>query len=199
MYDYIHGKLIKKLPTEAVVDVGGLGFYLKISLSSSQRLPEEGEMVTLKTHLYVREDVLQLYGFANEEERTIFNGLIAISGIGPKLALTILSGMTPEKLISAVEQNDEQAFYTISGVGKKTAQRLIIELKDKLIRFKVLSSVPDVERQTFAGTLEEEVIMALISLGYSRQQAGRAVNKARQADPSLLTAEALIKKALQSV
>lgn len=199
MFDYISGKLVTKRPTEAILDVQGVGYLLKISLSTAQQLPEEGSPASLKTYLHVREDILQLYGFADEEEREIFEALLSISGIGPKLAQTILSGLSPDKLISAIQLGDERTLSSITGVGKKTAQRLIVELKDKLKS----TQIGEIEHAGAAGgairgTLEEEALMALMSLGYSRQQAEKAITRARNSG-KIVSAEELIKKALQAV
>jgi len=199
MYDYLTGKLIKKQPTEAVLDINGIGYACKISLSTSQQLPDEGSRVTLKTYLHVREDILQLYGFASEEEREIFKALIAVSGVGPKLAQTILSGLSPHKLIIAIQTRDEGVLHSISGVGKKTAQRLIVELTDKLKGAELPGELADGQEVVSFNALESEAIMALISLGYHRQKAEKAVIKARQAENKIITAEELIKKALQAI
>lgn len=199
MYDYLSGKLIKKLPTEAVVDVNGVGYACKISLSTSQQLPQEGEPVTLKTYLHVREDILQLYGFASDQEREIFKALIAVSGVGPKLAQTILSGLSARKLIAAIQMRDESILNSISGVGKKTAQRLIVELTDKLKGAEMPVELAGEEAVVNFNALESEAIMALISLGYHRQKAEKAVLKARTAENKIVTAEELIKKALQAI
>lgn len=199
MYDYIKGTLIEKRATEAIVEVSGLGYLLKISLSTYQNLPGTGEELTLKTYLHVREDILQLYGFSSEEERSIFNALITISGIGPKLAQTILSGLTPEKLVQALQQEDQKTLSSIAGVGKKTAQRLIVELKDK---FDKLITAGTEEAEQAEGyrfnELEQEVLMALISLGYKRFNAEKAINVIKQ-NERVLTVEDYIKKALQVI
>lgn len=199
MYDYIHGKLVQKKATKAVIDVQGLGYILRISLSTSQSLPDEGETVTLKTYLHVREDILQLYGFAGDEEREIFIGLLSISGIGPKLAQTILSGLSPEKIVSAIRANDEKTLFSISGVGKKTAQRLIVELKDKFSKYSLAGKTEEPPGERHFGTLEDEAVMALISLGYSRQRADNAIIKIHKKGQRILTAEELIKEALQVI
>ncbi len=197
MYDYIRGTLISKRATEAVIDVNGVGYLLKISLSTSEALPAEGSETELKTYLHVREDILQLFGFAGEDERTIFSALISISGVGPKLAQTILSGLSPKKLVGAIRTADEQALNRISGVGKKTAQRLIVELKDKL------AALPGTEPESEAPTvhlseLENEALMALLSLGYNRQRAEVAISKVQKQEKAL-TAEDLIKSSLQVI
>ncbi len=200
MYDYIRGKLITKRPTDVVIDIDGLGYDLKVSLSTSEALPAEGEMVTLKTYLHVREDILQLYGFVSEEERELFLGLLSVSGVGPKLAQSMLSGLSPAKFIAAIRNNDEKTLSSISGVGKKTAQRLIVELKDKLSKMAVGVRPEEAPAAEAAlGTMETEAAMALVSLGYKRPQAERALVKLRQSANQSTTVEALIKNALQVI
>ncbi|MBN1408654.1 MAG: Holliday junction branch migration protein RuvA [Calditrichaceae bacterium] len=198
MLEYIRGRLVTKQPMLAVVDVNGLGYALKISLSTYQKLPEQDSEVELKTYLHVREDVFQFYGFFDDTERDLFTGLLGISGIGPKLAQTVLSGMSAEKLVKAIQTGDEATLSSISGIGKKTAQRLIVELKDKLksIRFELGGEEED-SKQTL-GVSGEEVMMALLSLGYGRAQAERAIRKVQQNGHSL-TVEEMIKQALQAI
>jgi Holliday junction DNA helicase RuvA len=200
MYDYIYGKINTKKATQVTIECSGVGYLIKISLSTSKALPVDGEYAKLFTYLHVREDALQLFGFASEEEREIFTGLIGVSGIGPKLALTALSGMTPADFVSAIFSADEKILSSISGIGKKTAQRLIIELKDKLPKLEYVQSISnDSETETMKlSMLEEEALMALISLGYNRVQAQKAVRKVQQKEPQLI-AEALIKKSLQAI
>ncbi len=198
MYDFISGKLAKKQATEAVIEAHGVGYLLKISLSTSETLPAEGEPVVLKTYLHVREDTLQLYGFADEKERKLFTGLISISGVGPKLAQTILSGLSADKLTAAIQNSNEDALNKISGVGKKTAQRLIVELKDKLGPFRESDSASSDHLISLSDSLELEALMALISLGYSRQKAENSILKIRKLEKPL-TSEELIKKALQAI
>ncbi len=199
MYDYLSGKLVKKQATEVVLDVNGVGYGLKVSLSTAEQLPEEGEQVQLKTYLHVREDVLQLYGFANEDEREIFKALISISGVGPKLAQTILSGMTPAKLLAAIRNKDEKQLHAISGVGKKTAQRLIVELKDKSVVIHSGMEQTAESPSVAFGALENEAMMALISLGYRRAQAEKAIAKVMAKGDHPLTTEELIKEALKTI
>ncbi len=199
MYDFLRGKLVSKQPMQCVLDVNGVGYVLKTSLSTSEQLAAEGEEVVLKTYLHVREDVLQLYGFLNDDERELFLGLISISGVGPKLAQTILSGLSPQKLVSAIGAGDEKALSSVSGVGKKTAQRLVVELQDKLSRFSVQPQQGESEAKRFAfSDLESEAAMALMSLGYKRSQTERAILRVRKKE-TLFTVEELIKKALQSI
>lgn len=198
MYDYIRGRLVNKQAMQVVLDVQGAGFLLKTSLSTSEQLPAEGEEVTLKTYLHVREDILQLYGFFNDEEREIFLGLVSISGVGPKLAQTILSGLSAQKLVQAIKEGDEKALNSISGVGKKTAQRLIVELRDKLPQISLQTEDGEEKTAAVLSNIEDEALMALLSLGYSRARAENAVKKSGK-DDKLLTVEELIKKALQSI
>ncbi len=198
MFDFIRGILVTKRAAEAVVDVQGIGYLLRVSMSTSEQLAAEGEEVTLKTWLHVREDILQLYGFATEDERVVFKALISISGVGPKLAQTILSGLSAEKLVYAIQNRDEAALNRISGVGKKTAQRLIVELKDKLNTLQILPEGSTADEALTPDTLEREALMALMSLGYSRQKAEKALLKIRESG-KVLTSEEMIKKALQTV
>ena len=199
MLDYIEGKLVHKTPTTAVVDNNGLGFSLRISVSTSGRLPQEGQNVKLKTYLHVREDILQLYGFAEEGERELFLALISISGVGPKLAQTILSGLTPERFISAIRNNDQATLNGISGVGKKTAERLLVEMRDKIKSVGAGETAAGAPLPAFAGAeYENEALMALVSLGYSRQKAENAIRKA-QTKGAVTVTEELVKKALQVI
>lgn len=198
MFDYVQGILVQKRPTTAVIDVNGVGYAFKISLSTSQKLPQEGQKVTLKSYLHVREDIFQLYGFISEEERELFTGLLSISGVGPKLAQTLLSGLSPDRLAEAIQNGDERTLSSISGVGSKTAQRLIVELKDKVKKFVITAGAEQKPTPAVMNTMENEAVMALISLGYSKQQAEKTIIRVRQTDKAL-TAEELIKKALQTI
>ena len=199
MLDYIEGKLVHKTPTTVVVDNNGLGYSLRISVSTSGQLPQEGQIVKLKTYLHVREDVLQLYGFAEENERELFLALISVSGVGPKLAQTILSGLSPERFAAAIQNNDQASLNTISGVGKKTAERLLVEMRDKIKSIAASATTDGSQLPPFAGSAyENEAMMALISLGYSRQKAENAIRKAQKDGPFTATEE-LVKKALQVI
>ena len=198
MLEYIRGRLVTKQPTLAVIDVNGLGYALKISLSTYQKLPEQDSEVELKTYLHVREDVFQFYGFFDDTERDLFTGLLGISGIGPKLAQTVLSGLSAEKLAKAIQSGDEATLSSISGIGKKTAQRLIVELKDKLKSMRIELAGAEEESKQILGVSGEEVLMALLSLGYSRSQAEKAISKVQQSGQSL-TVEEMIKQALQAI
>lgn len=198
MFDYISGRIETKKPTEIVLDVNGIGYQLKISLSTYQKMPEAGKNVKLKSYLHVREDVMQLYGFSDEKERDTFLSLLAISGIGPKLAQTILSGLTPNELISAIQLGDEERLNSISGVGKKTAQRLVVELQDKYGKIEGGTTVLKQTPVAALNGVEQETLMALMSLGYKRIAAEKAISKA-QNDEKIKVVEQLLKQALQVI
>ncbi len=194
MISELSGKLIRKSPSGLVVDVGGVGFRLLVPLSTFRSLVGEGQNVHLFTHLNVREDALDLFGFATEAERTIFTELISVSGVGPKLGLTILSGLSPEVFHEAVIQEDVALLTSIKGIGKKTAQRLVIELKDKL-------SGMDVSSIGGAGEGQREemgdAVRALVSLGIQQGAARDAVLAVRRECGEDLSIEELIKRALR--
>ncbi|MBR9977927.1 MAG: Holliday junction branch migration protein RuvA [Bacteroidetes bacterium] len=173
MIEFIEGILAAKGPVTAVIDVGGVGFALHISLHTQDTLPGEGEHVKLLTHLHVREDALLLFGFAHAEERRIFRQLQAISGIGARMALNILSGISPEDLRLRVTKGDVAALTRIPGIGKKTAERIVVELRD------TLSRDIDAGASTVSGLrlgARDEALMALQALGYGRQMAEKALN-----------------------
>lgn len=193
MIAQIRGFLIEKSPTLIVLETGGVGFQINIPLSSLNAIGGVGEEIRLYTYLHVREDALQLYGFVSKRERGLFLLLISISGVGPKLAQSILSGITVDEFEQAIRNNQSAVLNRIPGVGKKTAERLILELQDKI---KVDSSP---ESRTPASRSvqgrEEEAVLALVSLGYRRTEAELAVQKALSAD-STLNVEALLRNAL---
>ncbi|MCK5033799.1 MAG: Holliday junction branch migration protein RuvA [Calditrichia bacterium] len=196
MIDYVTGKIEQKTPTAIVVDVNGIGYHISTSVQTYEKIPGVGEQVKIKTYLHVREDILQLYGFADEKERSVFLGLISISGVGPKQAQSILSGIPIIELVQAISEADVNRLTTISGVGNKTAQRLIIELKEK---FKSLGLIDESSEMTVQlSSLEHEAIMALVSLGYRKQTAEKAIIKIRGKE-KVLSVEEMIKKVLQMI
>lgn len=193
----LQGTLQTKSPTEVVVDVGGVGYAVSIPLTTFERLGEPGGTVTLLTHLHVREDSMQLFGFASEEERSMFRLLLAVSGIGPKLAQTILSGIPAGDLRSHIAAGNIGALTAVPGVGRKTAERLVVELKEKLSRLPWGG-----EQGAPAGmpAVREEALLALTSLGYPRAAAERAVRSALHSSPAAGDSlEALIKAALRTI
>jgi Holliday junction DNA helicase RuvA len=184
---HLRGKLARKEPARVVVDVNGVGYEVFIPLTTFTALPDAGSEVSIDVHTHVREDVIALYGFSTRRERSIFEKLMTISGIGPKLAVTILSGGSVEDLVSAIKRGDLARLTAIPGVGKKTAERIILELKDKLQDF--------VEPQT-KSTVEVDVLSALENLGYNRALAEGALRRAvnGDADPPF---DVLFKRSLQ--
>ena len=176
MIGRIVGTLIEKSPPELLVDVAGIGYELSASMTTIYDLPAVGEKVVLYTHFQVKEDSHTLYGFIDKAERALFRVLIKVNGIGPKMALAVLSSMSSEELVANVQESDVTALTKIPGVGKKTAERLIIELRDKLGQAAKndLFSTPTVLRQVQADP-RQEAEAALISLGYKPQEAAKAI------------------------
>lgn len=177
MYHYLTGKIAEKTPTAVILDVSGVGYEIRVSLSTFSRLPNLGEAAKLFTHFVVREDAQLLYGFATEEEREVFRLLIAISGIGPKLAITLLSGVTLQELKRAIQEKEVPVLTAISGIGQKTAERVIIELKDKIGRAEVSAGKELVHDASIPDQMVEDSVLALVSLGYTKQKAKDAVQK----------------------
>jgi len=191
------GMLIHKSPEYLVVDVHGVGYQVFVPLSSFYRLPDIKETVTLEIHTYVRENILQLYGFLSYDEKSLFLLFLGVSGIGPKLALNILAGLEPSELIAALQAGEVTRLVRIPGVGPKTAGRLILELKEKLLPFtKNLSVTPGQP----ADTVREDALSALVNLGYSPVEAKRVVDRAVEAvngEKLPLSVEVLIKISLR--
>jgi len=176
----VRGRLLRKEPQEAVVDVGGVGYRVAIPLSTFYRIGEPGVEVTLLTHTHVREDALALFGFLTEAEQALFERLIAVSGVGPKLALSILSGIEAPDLVAALRSSDVIRLTRIPGVGKKTAERLVLELKDKVQG--LAASEAEAPAASPAGSAKEDLVSALVHLGYSRAEAERGVDRALKDD-----------------
>ncbi len=199
MIDFISGIVANKTATHVVLESSGIGYGLHISTNTYRELPAVGEKATLKTYLHVREDNLQLYAFAEEKERIIFTGLISVSGIGPRLAQTILSGLKLEELTLSIQNGNIERLTSISGVGTKTAQRLVVELKEKFSQLGLISvETGDDHILPVLTSLEEEALLALLSLGYKRMVVEKAIYRARN-NGSYETVEELIKKALQVI
>jgi Holliday junction DNA helicase RuvA len=191
------GILKVKNPTEVLIEVNGVGFTVSIPLSTFERLGETTSTVTLLTYLHVREDILQLYGFSTEHERVLFKMLISVSGIGPKTAQAVLSGIAVAELQQYIVQGNVGALTSIPGIGRKTAERLVVELRDKLGKAE-FSSMPPPTGESATG-IRSEAMLALTSLGFSRQVAEKAIREAlRGADQTTLSLEELIKKALRT-
>lgn len=174
MIAHLRGRLLSKQPDKAVVEAGGVGYDVTISIPTFTELPNTGGEVALHIHTHVREDALALFGFLRAEEKKLFEKLISVSGIGPKLAITILSGMSTEFMVAAIRGNDVAQLTKIPGIGKKTAERMVLELRDKLDAF---SAAPAATKTT---PVEEDVLSALVNLGYQRAAAEKAVGKAAE-------------------
>lgn len=193
----LRGTLLVKSPTELLIDVNGVGYGVSIPLSTFEKIGDVNSTVRLFTYLHVREDVLQLYGFATEEERQLFKLLISVSGIGPKLAQSILSGVSPADLTSYISEGNALALTRIPGIGKKTAERIIVELREKIGRVDVPSSLPPASSPTQT-SVRTEALLALASLGFNRVVAEKALRAAIQATNGReVTVEVLIKEALK--
>ena len=201
MFDYIKGALSEKNIGTAVIEASGVGFALIIPLSTYEKLPEVNHDVKLFTHHYVREDMQRLYGFFSKQEREIFEQLIGISKIGPKTAISILSGVSPADLISCVNRSDATRLRKIPGVGDKTAQRLVMELKGKL----GLSGLADMDGSArrapgmASANPRSEAFDAMITLGYADKQVQSALMRVETVIAADAPAEEWIKKALQVI
>lgn len=198
MYEYISGILAGLNPSYAVVEnAGGIGWLINISLNTYSQL-ENHEKVKLYVHHVVREDTQQLYGFADKSEREIFRMLIDVSGIGPNTARVILSSMSPAELQAAILQENAKLIGKVKGIGPKTAQRVVIELKDKIAKADVADGAPGASGIQATGTHREEALAALVMLGYQKAQADKAIDQALSSNPGMSTEE-LIKFALRNV
>ena len=197
MISHLKGILHRKSPTEIVVDVDGVGYALSIPLSTFEKLGDAGSQITILTYLHVREDILQLYGFATESERELFRLLISVSGIGPKIAQGILSGAQTSELQNLIAQGNAPALTTIPGVGRKTAERLIVELRDKISKLETPLTTSGATGTP--GGIRAEALMALTSLGYNRAAAEKAIRAAlHEFDGKEPTIQELLKQALKS-
>jgi holliday junction DNA helicase RuvA len=184
MLDYIRGRVISKSPTRLILEVAGIGCLLHIPLSTFEKIPKHGE-ATILTQLFIREDQIKIFGFATGEERDLFQLLLSVNGIGPNTAITILSGSTVDDIKRAVINEDAKSLEKIKGVGKKTAERIILELKE---------TIKEITTSISTGM---NAVMALISLGYGRSIAEKAVSDAAKKLQTIDTIEALVREALK--
>jgi holliday junction DNA helicase RuvA len=171
MIAHLRGRLLAKHPNQVIVETGGVGYDVTISVPTFSDLPGVGGEVALHIHTHVREDIIALYGFLRPAEKTLFEKLITVSGIGPKLAITILSGMAADEMVSAIRGNDIARLTRIPGVGKKTAERMVLELRDKL----AVEKVGEIAAAPTMSAIEADVLSALINLGYQRVAAEKAL------------------------
>jgi Holliday junction DNA helicase RuvA len=176
---HLRGRVLRKAPQEVIVDVSGVGYRVTIPVSTFYRLGDEGSEVSLLTHTHVREDVLALFGFLTAGEQDLFEKLISVAGVGPKLAINVLSGIEAPDLAVALKASDVARLTRIPGVGKKTAERLVLELKDKMPVLLPATEPPTAEA---GATPKEDLLSALVHLGYSRPEAERGVDRALKED-----------------
>jgi len=197
MIGRLKGILVSKAPPLLLVDVQGVGYEVEAPMSTFYQLPAVDSEVSLHTHLIVREDAQILCGFATESERRLFRSLIRITGVGAKLALAILSGMSADDFARCVQDNDAASLTRLPGVGKKTAERLIIEMRDRLVDWEVgdTATLPNAAVPSMAPAAGREAVSALIALGYRPQEASRMV---QQVDSEGLTSEDIIREALKA-
>lgn len=197
MIVFLKGTLIEKSPAAAIVDVHGVGYEILISLSTYDRLPATGSACKILTHHHIREDIQQLFGFATADEKNMFLRLINVNGIGPKTALTILSGLTASELMNAIANNDVKRISAVHGIGKKTAERLIVELKDKVDPLEAIA-LQTAGGGSVQGAILRDTVLALVSLGFPQDQAKKMAQSALDASPEAKDPETLLRKALSS-
>lgn len=199
MIGRLRGTLAEKQPPHLLLDVGGVGYEVEVPMTTLYRLPAQGEVVTLHTHLVVREDAHLLYGFGEKRERELFRELIRLNGVGPKLALALMSSLEVDELVRCVQAQDTSVLVKVPGVGKKTAERLLVELKD---RFKAWENLPNIaplvlpNQAAGAASAEADAVSALVALGFKPQEASRAVAAVEGED---LSSEELIRRALKGM
>ncbi|HET9130112.1 MAG TPA: Holliday junction branch migration protein RuvA [Terriglobia bacterium] len=187
MIAHLRGKLIEKAPSRLVVEANGVGYEVFVSMSTFTAMPVDGVEVSLDIHTHVREDILALYGFFSKQERAVFERLIGVSGIGPRLAMTILSGGSVEGLVGAIRKGDLARLTAIPGVGKKTAERIVVELRDKLAEF---------AEGPAKSTVEMDVLSALENLGYPHPVGEAAIRRAMEGETDVAF-DVLFKRSLQ--
>jgi len=180
MIAQLRGTLLEKHPNQIIVDAGGVGYDVHIPVSTFTALGEEGATVTLRIYTHVREDALVLFGFLTAEEKAIFEKLISVSGIGPKLAITVLSGLATPDLVAAVRGGDVARLVRIPGIGKKTAERIVLELKDKLATMAASEGKSAIPSAPPVSAMDQDVLSALVNLGCSASAAEEAIRKAHE-------------------
>ena len=198
MIGRIRGTLVDKKPPEIQIDVAGICYEVQVPMSTLYQLPELGKELTLHTHFVVREDAQLLYGFFEEQDKSMFRSLIKINGVGPKMALGILSSMQANEFVRAVRGNDINAMVKMPGIGKKTAERLLIEMRDRLKDWDDDTEASSTEVQVSA-SITNDAETALISLGYKPQQAAHAIAAVLKANPEITGSEELIRRSLKSM
>jgi Holliday junction DNA helicase RuvA len=180
MIAFLRGRLLSKTPNQAIIECGGVGYDATISVATFTSLPPEGAEARLHIHTHVREDALALFGFAEPQEKRLFEKLLTISGIGPKLAITVLSGIDSARLVAAIRASDHATLTRIPGIGKKTAERVVLELKDKLDDMAVAPAAAS----THYGPAGDDALSAMVNLGYARPIAQKAIETAIAKNPA---------------
>tara|TARA_R110002020_G_scaffold180767_11_gene375349 strand:+ start:882 stop:1463 length:582 start_codon:yes stop_codon:yes gene_type:complete len=193
MITHIQGRLVEKNPTDVVIDCNGVGYFINISLHTFSELPTS-ENVKLFTHLLIRDDAHTLYGFSGVAEREIFRLLISVSGVGASTARTMLSSLAPEQVLDAIAQNDIATIQSVKGIGTKTAQRVVLDLKDKILKVYGLSSIST----GTSNTNKNEALSALETLGFVRKQSEKVVDAIVKENPQA-SVEMIIKQALKNL
>jgi Holliday junction DNA helicase RuvA len=197
MIAFLRGRLLVKTPNRAIVECGGVGYDATISVATFTSLPPEGAEARLHIYTHVREDQIALFGFAEPNEKRLFEKLLTISGIGPKLAITVLSGISTDRLVAAIRAGDHATLTRIPGIGKKTAERVVLELKDKLDDFAV---APAPAGPSSFGQVGDDALSAMVNLGYPRPAAQRALETALASNPAAAhDFEALFRAAMAAV
>ena len=201
MIAHLRGRLLEKAPNSVILECSGVGYEATISVATFSALPAESAEAHLHIHTHVREDQIALFGFAERREKSLFEKLLTISGIGPKLAITVLSGIAAERLITAIRSGDHATLTKIPGIGKKTAERVVLELKDKLDDLAVESlEAPRASAGPYLGPAGDDALSALVNLGYARPAALRAIELALEKDPSVAGEfEALFRASMASM
>ena len=200
MIGQIRGILVAKIPPDIHLEVGGITYEIQVPLSTLYQLPEIGQKLVLHTHFVVREDAQLLYGFYDAKDKAMFRALIRVNGVGPKLGLAILSGMEVDEFVRTVRNNDVATLVNMPGIGKKTAERLIVEMRDRLAEWEVTATVgAGSEGGSGASAVTKDAETALVSLGYKPMQAAHAIAQVIKDKPGVANSEELIRLALKSM
>jgi Holliday junction DNA helicase RuvA len=195
MIGQLRGTILEKQPPLLLLDVNGVGYEIDAPMSTFYRLPDVGQQIILYTHLIVREDAHHLYGFGDKPERALFRTLLKVNGVGPRMALTILSSMDTQAFVRCIAHNDVASLVNMPGVGKKTAERLIIEMRDKITQWQDSAPAPtNSVASSSRHLIVQDAISALIALGYKPQEASKVVSKV---DDGMLSSEDIIRRSLQ--
>ncbi len=200
MIGQIRGILVAKIPPDIHLEVGGITYEIQVPLSTLYQLPEIGQKLVLHTHFVVREDAQLLYGFYDAKDKAMFRALIRVNGVGPKLGLAILSGMEVDEFVRTVRNNDVATLVNMPGIGKKTAERLIVEMRDRLAEWEVTATIgAGSEVGSGASAVTKDAETALVSLGYKPMQAAHAIAQVIKDKPGVANSEELIRLALKSM